>query len=98
FFFFSSSRRHTRFSRDWSSDVCSSDLGFKLLHPLHMQSVEFFFQSRIHAAAAVDDVFSPVEIFQLARFAPVRRRAGEDGFEVGKIGRASCRGGWRGAG
>src|SRR5690606_40117132 len=26
-FFFSSRRRHTRFSRDWSSDVCSSDLG-----------------------------------------------------------------------
>src|SRR5690606_40627917 len=25
-FFFSSRRRHTRFSRDWSSDVCSSDL------------------------------------------------------------------------
>src|SRR5436309_4554922 len=28
-FFFSSRRRHTRFSRDWSSDVCSSDLGTK---------------------------------------------------------------------
>src|SRR5690606_39877709 len=27
-FFFSSRRRHTRFSRDWSSDVCSSDLEF----------------------------------------------------------------------
>src|SRR5690606_40546210 len=26
-FFFSRRRRHTRFSRDWSSDVCSSDLG-----------------------------------------------------------------------
>src|SRR5690606_23034500 len=26
FLFFSSRRRHTRFSRDWSSDVCSSDL------------------------------------------------------------------------
>src|SRR5690606_40026108 len=26
FFFFSSRRRHTIFSRDWSSDVCSSDL------------------------------------------------------------------------
>src|SRR3712207_2511648 len=26
-FFFSSSRRHTRYWRDWSSDVCSSDLG-----------------------------------------------------------------------
>src|SRR3712207_7423041 len=27
FFFFSSRRRHTRYWRDWSSDVCSSDLG-----------------------------------------------------------------------
>src|SRR5690606_40616114 len=27
-FFFSSRRRHTRFSRDWSSDVCSSDLAW----------------------------------------------------------------------
>src|SRR5439155_27244021 len=27
FFFFSSRRRHTRWPRDWSSDVCSSDLG-----------------------------------------------------------------------
>src|SRR6266508_5922367 len=44
FFFFSSRRRHTRWPRDWSSDVCSSDLdagdtlirlsgtGEKLLH------------------------------------------------------------------
>src|SRR2546429_3519040 len=29
-FFFSSRRRHTRCSRDWSSDVCSSDLTSKL--------------------------------------------------------------------
>src|SRR5215510_15685422 len=28
FFFFSSRRRHTRWPRDWSSDVCSSDLPF----------------------------------------------------------------------
>src|SRR3712207_9424037 len=27
-FFFSSRRRHTRYWRDWSSDVCSSDLSF----------------------------------------------------------------------
>src|SRR5471030_353178 len=27
FFFFSSRRRHTRCLSDWSSDVCSSDLG-----------------------------------------------------------------------
>src|SRR5216683_5516460 len=40
FFFFSSRRRHTRSDRDWSSDVCSSDLdspvglaAFFLWHP-----------------------------------------------------------------
>src|SRR5690349_24086328 len=33
FFFFSSRRRHTRSLRDWSSDVCSSDLGADLLKP-----------------------------------------------------------------
>src|SRR5690606_40475889 len=36
----SSRRRHTRFSRDWSSDVCSSDLGqeviVRILHRGHV--------------------------------------------------------------
>src|SRR6266487_5749044 len=31
FFFFSSRRRHTRWTGDWSSDVCSSDLDLVLL-------------------------------------------------------------------
>src|SRR3989440_7017068 len=31
FFFFSSRRRHTRSDRDWSSDVCSSDLELRRL-------------------------------------------------------------------
>src|SRR5690606_39864359 len=35
FFFFSSRRRHTRFSRDWSSDVCSSDLADTFHNDLH---------------------------------------------------------------
>src|SRR3712207_7384480 len=30
FFFFSSRRRHTRYWRDWSSDVCSSDLFYPM--------------------------------------------------------------------
>src|SRR5690606_40102919 len=34
-FFFSSRRRHTRFSRDWSSDVCSSDLSPHRLERAH---------------------------------------------------------------
>src|SRR5207253_8691820 len=34
-FFFSSRRRHTRWPRDWSSDVCSSDLnGIERLDPV----------------------------------------------------------------
>src|SRR5207249_9616779 len=33
FFFFSSRRRHTRSKRDWSSDVCSSDLVAQGLAP-----------------------------------------------------------------
>src|SRR5205809_4920337 len=33
FFFFSSRRRHTRCSRDWSSDVCSSDLATMATDP-----------------------------------------------------------------
>src|ERR671921_2202632 len=32
FFFFSSRRRHTRYWRDWSSDVCSSDLSCDAHH------------------------------------------------------------------
>src|SRR5690242_21197334 len=34
FFFFSSRRRHTRLTCDWSSDVCSSDLGSQKGNPL----------------------------------------------------------------
>src|SRR3712207_3709069 len=34
FFFFSSRRRHTRYWRDWSSDVCSSDLELSISNGL----------------------------------------------------------------
>src|SRR5699024_11620020 len=37
-FFFSSRRRHTRSKRDWSSDVCSSDLVPELARGLAAQS------------------------------------------------------------
>src|SRR5690625_7440739 len=49
-FFFSSRRRHTRWPRDWTSDVCSSDLSLKpgrscLLeqygHPVFLEPVRF---------------------------------------------------------
>src|SRR5260370_32764171 len=38
-FFFSSRRRHTRFKCDWSSDVCSSDLGYAWLVMKSWQTV-----------------------------------------------------------
>src|SRR3712207_8172466 len=48
FFFFSSRRRHTRYWRDWSSDVCSSDLFWILLiSPLGL--LEPLFAYRIFA-------------------------------------------------
>src|SRR5699024_11237200 len=42
-FFFSSRRRHTRSKRDWSSDVCSSDLSlFCFLCPIDVNIRRFF--------------------------------------------------------
>src|SRR3712207_6002770 len=39
-FFFSSRRRHTRYWRDWSSDVCSSDLGLFLAPHISMEALK----------------------------------------------------------
>src|SRR5690625_6756988 len=47
---YSSRRRHTRWTRDWSSDVCSSDLGYRvneealsvLIGDLHISEVTRF--------------------------------------------------------
>src|SRR5688572_11525137 len=40
FFFFSSRRRHTRFDCDWSSDVCSSDLGSGVVRMYRLRHVD----------------------------------------------------------
>src|SRR5205809_1581846 len=42
FFFFSSRRRHTRCSRDWSSDVCSSDLAYQSAWLRHYHPAEYY--------------------------------------------------------
>src|SRR5256886_16251397 len=50
FFFFSSRRRHTRFDCDWSSDVCSSDLGIPAaaeLKIVELKVVAFFDAGRV---------------------------------------------------
>src|SRR5690606_30702809 len=56
-FFFSSRRRHTSFSRDWSSDVCSSDLvlaELRALVPRLRHPVAFPVEVRV---AAADDIW-----------------------------------------
>src|SRR5690625_1187734 len=50
FFFFSSRRRHTRWPRDWSSDVCSSDLQLGDEHAVQQRLVEY--QQHISEIAA----------------------------------------------
>src|SRR2546428_4770734 len=47
-FFFSSRRRHTRSDRDWSSDVCSSDLFLLMFGQIHTAALQYGF-----AAAAI---------------------------------------------
>src|SRR2546422_6039763 len=81
FFFFSSRRRHTRCSRDWSSDVCSSDLyefsskGQKILFwgdTVHAQRV----QLKHPEITAVFDIDPAVAAARRNQLLP--RLAGED--------------------
>src|SRR5256884_3322992 len=57
-FFFSSRRRHTRCSRDWSSDVCSSDLIFPRTGYTRQVLDKLFrpYRSRIHVAMELPSV------------------------------------------
>src|SRR5690606_40238788 len=91
--FFSSRRRHTRFSRDWSSDVCSSDLT-----PTAMSDAE-----RLSRAAAFADELSRRRTVRDYAPTPVPREVIEHCLRAAgtapsganqqpwQIGRASCR-------
>src|SRR5690348_18166004 len=59
-FFFSSRRRHTRWTGDWSSDVCSSDLGYQRVSGRLRQLAEG------HPASAEALYYCGVSIFQSA--------------------------------
>src|SRR3712207_9573794 len=87
-FFFSSRRRHTRYWRDWSSDVCSSDLGrdaeaerqpqaHVALEALHVHELEA--GSVGHAKRFSS---SPRPVIAIRTVSPLRsgeRRGGEEG-------------------
>src|SRR5690606_41163583 len=75
-FFFSSRRRHTIFSRDWSSDVCSSDLGI----PLGSQIGELFgWRATFLCAASL----SGIACFAIAMWLPTISRFSAAGDVLG---------------
>src|SRR5215208_5576003 len=85
FFFFSSRRRHTRWPRDWSSDVCSSDLD----HGLDaLQCPVVVVRGRDAAAASAHHHGAALEQLpdrtQLEN--PTRFRAGDDPSEPITVG------------
>src|SRR5256884_1554205 len=75
-FFFSSRRRHTRCSRDWSSDVCSSDLaGVPLLRGADF--VEELGEARLGAQRVGDGIHTKVHeavvVFLVGAVKPIER-------------------------
>src|SRR5690606_40304570 len=91
---FSSRRRHTSFSRDWSSDVCSSDLPFSVV-PIDSKAVparalraSVFLTTRMYTPDARALLRSSV-IWVTVR--PRYSAATTDMAFAAKIGRAACR-------
>src|SRR5699024_11283070 len=95
FFFFSSRRRHTRSKRDWSSDVCSSDLlvnhGF-----IESANIDRYLPDTIGISGVLTDntptAHLHTELVNVDREVSinVEPQVGRQ-FAVVKIGRASCR-------
>src|SRR5207302_3417069 len=78
-FFFSSRRRHTRFSRDWSSDVCSSDLHQFSLPVLVERRGHFFCSQRFAFKRLYDDANRQSILPAELQIALIVRRNGHDG-------------------
>src|SRR5699024_11856519 len=86
-FFFSSRRRHTRSKRDWSSDVCSSDL----YAPEHIEDY-YFTPSDLGYGRNIrfDHDFVGRGALEQQAHRPARKKVTLV-WEAAKIGRASCR-------
>src|SRR6266700_7459653 len=76
FFFFPSRRRHTIFSRDWSSDVCSSDLD--LVDDLLRRGAIGALTVDVAAEVVDDDLGALAGEQEGVLAAPAAARAGDD--------------------
>src|SRR2546429_7112631 len=85
-FFFSSRRRHTRCSRDWSSDVCSSDLFRTVTTTSILPSLLRSPKAAARCAAGTEKDRPALELISSKVRSPLLRNT-----RLGKIGRASCR-------
>src|SRR5690625_6085814 len=97
FFFFSSRRRHTRWPRDWSSDVCSSDL-MSIEADQQRVAVQRFY-GHVACVEFLNIAFAIAARLREEFAAPVLVHVERD--EIEEIGRASCRArveGWSEAG
>src|SRR3712207_9524458 len=76
-FFFSSRRRHTRYWRDWSSDVCSSDLsdevGASLLEEIADLGQQLDLGRRLGRSGGGRPLPAPQRVYQIGR-GPCRER------------------------
>src|SRR5690606_40737479 len=96
-FFFSSRRRHTRFSRDWSSDVCSSDLSRRPWPPRRVERELMRRGQLLRQTGAVAKVggweLDPVahEMEWTEELYRIYERRSEER-RVGKVGRHRCTG------
>src|SRR3712207_7993101 len=79
FFFFSSRRRHTRYWRDWSSDVCSSDL--RVARVMRGAAQEVVERDFVKAAEAVGERRSRIVFGELQ----IGRAAGRGRVEISVV-------------
>src|SRR5690554_3825675 len=63
FFFFSSRRRHTRCGRDWSSDVCSSDLDPNIPNPVVWPDSTTYYVATALDSAGCEIIDETFEVF-----------------------------------
>src|SRR5690606_39362889 len=91
-------RRHTIFSRDWSSDVCSSDLVGFIFTTFVTEPIRNWLSRTVNRIPLFNTLYSSIKDFTEAFVGdakkfnePVLVKVNDMGLKKIEIGRASCR-------